>query len=219
MQATVAMSKPVLAWLLGRGVAKALGFEWRVADEDYAAYRRGALSRPELEGRIRAALGRFQEGKALDSRRLRGFLDALPGGWEHRFVTTNWNTLLDRALAEYRVEVVHLNGSLDAPEEPLLIEHDMHESFDKPGFRALLRASGCVIAGLSLRSTLDRRMLERLCSEPTGPKRWWVVNPESRHLEGTCRVLSGCVERIALPFEAWVEAGLPGIGQGMTERA
>ncbi|HYD58214.1 MAG TPA: hypothetical protein VEB41_15030, partial [Burkholderiales bacterium] len=104
-------SDTALAWFFGRGVAKAFGFAWRVPPEHYAAFEQGRISRRVFEDRIRSALARFQEQRGLDPARLERFLDALSPDREHRFVTTNWNTLLDRELAARGYGVWHLNGS------------------------------------------------------------------------------------------------------------
>jgi hypothetical protein len=131
------------AWLLGRGVAEALGLRWTVPESHYDAFRRGWITRGELVEGIRDALEVAQALARFDAARARRFAALLPPGCEHRLVTTNWNTLLDRALAPLGLRVWHLNGSLDDPAEGVLTELDLRDESDScaagllPGARVL----------------------------------------------------------------------------------
>ena len=199
-----------LGWVLGRGVARAFGFSWRVPDDDYAAFRAGALSRGQLVDRIRAALGTRQADATLDELRVGRFARALPRRCTHIVATTNWNTLLDRALEQHGVRVLHLNGSLDDTEGPLLTELDRRDDAVQPPLAALASAHACVLAGLSVESELDRDLLAQLGAI----REWYVVNPDERAAHRICAMLPGRSTLIPVAFERWVDAGLPGLEQG-----
>jgi hypothetical protein len=219
------MSRNVV-WLFGRGVSASCGLAWDVPERLYQAFRSGEIGREELTRRIREQLSRAQ-AEALRAGRLElapleALLERLQGanrpGWKHAFVTTNWDTLLERVLD---ARVWHLNGSIDG-DGALLTEADTREEHDaalgsSQGFRQLLEAEVCVVAGVSLRSALDKQLVARLGSgqkwAPAG-EHWIVVNHDAGEIAHVSRLLEAQLEhsRIAAvktPFEGWVRAGMP----------
>ncbi len=220
-----------MVWLVGRGIAESCGLAWQVPPEWYDAYRRGRLTRAPLIERIRGALRRAQEEHIARGRIDTSLIDALARALEkgrfarceHAFVTTNWDTLLDRALRPYGRTVWHLNGSIDGDGE-LLTELDERRGRDdalmrNAGFRRLLEAQTCVLAGLSLKSAPDRELVERLGVEqqwrPAGES-WLLVNHDPAELERIAAILRqhlprSTIRAVETPFEKWLAAGLPGL--------
>ena len=91
------------------------GLCWDVPAPLEAAFRRGRIGRRELTERICASLAHAERDPSLDCRPLDALLARLPAlaGWRHAFVTTNWDGLLDRALARRGIgRALHLNGSV-----------------------------------------------------------------------------------------------------------
>jgi hypothetical protein len=218
-----------MVWLVGRGIAEGCGLAWQVPPEWYAAFRRGELARRELVERIRCALRRAQDDALARGRIDTSSIDRLArvlangsfGRCEHAFVTTNWDTLLELALSPHGHRVWHLNGSIDGGGE-LLTELDERRGRDaamtrNPGFRLLLEAETCVLAGLSLKSRPDRELVERMGAEqhwlPAGDT-WLLVNHDRAELARVAAMLRERLPRssvvpVGLPFEQWVAAGLP----------
>jgi hypothetical protein len=155
----------------------------------------GRLSRSAFESRIRAELAAAQETSladgAINTSPIERLLDMLEQrsrpGWSHAFVTTNWNTILDRVLAAHGTGVRHLNGSIDDPNCTLYTEIDLR----KDSAVALgVEAPVWVLAGLSLSSRLDRSLVERLASEKEHAEAgtaWIVVNDDHADVRRTTR--------------------------------
>lgn len=214
-----------VTWLIGRGIAESCGLSWQVPEEWYDERRRGELSREALVERIRHALHKEQHEclarGGIDTSAIDRLARQLPEF--HGFVTTNWDTILDVALAPYGRRVWHLNGSI-ADHGDILTELDSREGRDhslarNPGFKALLGAQTCILAGLSLKSRLDRELVERLGAEqawmPAG-ERWVVVNQDPGELRFTTDAIDKRLPRstvipVDVRFEEWVAAGLPGL--------
>ncbi|HZM36915.1 MAG TPA: hypothetical protein VFC18_20830 [Burkholderiales bacterium] len=209
-----------LVWLAGRGVSMSCGLDWDVPPALEAARHAGEISRAALGERIASALERAQDDAAIDCRPIDAMLERIrgPSGWRHAFVTTNWDALLDRALERHGFEPpLHLNGSVAA--RNLLLEDDGESAREavpqvREGLRRLAQAELVVVAGLSLASRLDKALVARLAGKHGG--RWLVVNHDAGEVRRCCAALEqrlpGCtVQAVALPFDRWVAAGLPGL--------
>src|SRR6266567_5036740 len=109
-----------LIWLFGRGASMACGLVWAVPLACVS------LPRQDLVARIREALHAEMSNATVDTGPYRRLLDMLSRrtatGWRHRFLTTNWDTLLEREVdAACPIEcppwlessfVFHLNGTV-----------------------------------------------------------------------------------------------------------
>lgn len=209
-----------LVWLAGRGVSMSCGLCWDVPQALEDAYRRGEIDRAELTARICAELARAEADPAVDTRPLHllaSHLRFLEG--KQSFVTTNWDGLLDRALRAHGFAApLHLNGSV--AERNLLTAWDDERARERvpqarEGLRRLLDADVCVVAGLSLANRLDEALVARLRGKRGG--RWLVVNHDAAEVRQACELLRAQLARcevsaVAEPFDAWVEAGMPGLG-------
>jgi hypothetical protein len=233
------MSREVV-WLVGRGVSASCGLNWEVPPSLYEAFRRGELGREALIARIRKELAAAQDAAlASGCARLSPLANLLRAlfhanrsdAWSHLFVTTNWDTLLDHALAAHHRpgrtdigrRVQHLNGSIAAGgEHAFLTEADSQDEREAaleahPGFQQLLRANLCVLAGMSLQNRADKELVARLGTRqgwlPAGES-WIVVNHNAREIARVSELLRAQLPRsrvaaLATPFDGWVESGLP----------
>lgn len=209
-----------LVWLAGRGVSMSCGLCWDVPQALEDACRRGEIDRAELTARICAELARAEADPAVDTRPLHllaSHLRFLEG--KQSFVTTNWDGLLDRALRAHGFAApLHLNGSI--AERNLLTAWDDERARERvpqacEGLRRLMDADVCVVAGLSLANRLDEALVARLRGKRGG--RWLVVNHDAAEVRQACELLRAQLARcevsaVAEPFDAWVEAGMPGLG-------
>lgn len=222
-------SPAIVAWLAGRGLARTCGFSWEVPDKLYEAFVAGRISRGAFESRIRAELTAAQAaslaGGRIDTSPVERLLERLEQGsrpgWDHAFVTTNWNTLLDSVLARGGRTVWHLNGSIADPRCSFSTEVDVRDGEEayvhREGVRRLLQARVCVLAGLSFASRLDRGLIERLGAERNpqhGDATWIVVNENEVDVRRTTRLLHERVPHAPVMsvwarFEDWVEADMP----------
>jgi hypothetical protein len=206
-----------VVWLAGRGVSMSCGLCWDVPPALERAYRGGAIGRAELARRICEALERAEAEASVDIGPLQALVDRLGDG-NHSFVTTNWDGLLDRALASRGfAPALHLNGSV-AARDILLAWDDEREREAAPqareGLRRLMDADVVVVAGLSLASGLDKALVSRLRGKRGG--RWLVVNHDAAEVRRACDTLrarlAGCeVSAVKETFADWVAAGLPGL--------
>ncbi len=197
------------------------GLCWDVPQDLEDAYRRGDIDRAELTARICDALSRAEADAAIDLRPLERLAEKLRifGGGKNSFVTTNWDGLLGRALqAQGFPPPLHLNGSV--AERNILTAWDDERARERvpqarEGLRRLMDADVCVVAGLSLANRLDKGLVARLRGKRGG--RWLVVNHDPEEVRQACALLRAqlaqCeVSAVAEPFDAWVEAGMPGLG-------
>jgi hypothetical protein len=209
-----------LVWLVGRGVSMSCGLCWDVPQHLEDAYHRGEIDRTELTARICAALARAEADPAVDTRPLHLLASHIRTlGGKQSFVTTNWDGLLDRVLrAQGFPAPLHLNGSV-AERNILTAWDDEHAREGVPqareGLRRLMDADVCVVAGLSLANRLDKGLVARLRAKRGG--RWVVVNHDAGEVRQACELLRAQLAQCEVsaaeePFDAWVEAGMPGLG-------
>ena len=196
------------------------GLCWDVPQPLEDAYRRGEIDRTELTARICGELARAEADPAVDTRPLHLLASHIRTlGGKQSFVTTNWDGLLDRALRAHGFAApLHLNGSI--AERNLLTPWDDECARERvpqarAGLRRLMDADVCVVAGLSLANRLDEGLVARLRGKRGG--RWLVVNHDAAEVRQACELLRAQLARcevsaVAEPFDAWVEAGMPGLG-------
>src|SRR5688572_24443803 len=81
-------------WFFGRGLSIECGLTWRVPAE----WR--ADDRPAQIAAVKAAIRREMDAPGINTTSIRTFLTALAqrthDSWHHRFITTNWDYLLQR---------------------------------------------------------------------------------------------------------------------------
>jgi hypothetical protein len=208
----------VLVWLLGRGASIACGLGWTEPE----AWR--TLDRVTRQIRIREALLAEMSQPGVDTRPYKQLLAELAHrtvpGWEHLFLTTNWDRLLQReidALGLTRAppwmpetHVFHLNGAVEnLPESdgirrrvPILLETDT--AADRISSVEFERAvqfiqwrKHFVVVGMSFACPTDQAFLCLLHryhdSHPMGFSRWLVVNREAESAQKVAELIQSAL--------------------------
>jgi len=170
----------------------------------------------------------------------RRLLDVLDGrtatGWRHRFVTTNWDHLLqrevDRAWPTDRppwlesTHVFHLNGSVeDLPDNSrrscFLLESDpigtrVAKLESNQTFADMTWSDSFVVVGMSFECATDNSLLTALGNVPLPIEgsRWLVVNPNESALDTVCanirsKLPGASVVPVPSGFAEWLSHGLP----------
>jgi hypothetical protein len=187
-------------WLFGRGLSIACGLEWSVPP----AWK--ARPRDEQIGLIKPAVRREMSASYVDSKPVAALLNLLDTrttrGWRHKFLTTNWDYLLQREILSMGLtqlptwmdnsHVFHLNGTAeDLPDNsnrsPFLLEEDpsTQRCFAPEAnvaFNAMMWNRHFVVCGMSYECATDKFLLHRLGQVedclPIGESSWIVVNPD-----------------------------------------
>lgn len=229
-----------LIWMFGRGASLACSLRWAVPE--------GWLGqdRTILQAQIKTALLAEMERPEVDTQPYRRLLAELERrttpGWQHRFLTTNWDTLLQRevdALGLARApewlpetHVFHLNGAVEGlPESdglqrrsPFLLETDSaHERTPSYEFNYALQfivwRQAFVVVGISFACPTDRALLSllhRLEDDlPVGFGWWLVINADSQAAEEVARRI-----KLALPKALVTYVAVPfeqWLNQGMPQ--
>ena len=163
-------------------------------------------------------------------------------GWSHRFLTTNWDYLLQRTITRLDLKrqpswldnshVLHLNGTVE-----VLIDNSQRSAFilesdegaaREPSheFDAALHemAWDChfVVVGMSFECQGDKYILRWLsCIEddlPVGQSTWLVLNPDPIALAASLNGIQSalpraCVRGSTLTLEDWIASGLDPLAQ------
>lgn len=231
-----------LIWLVGRGASIACGLCW-TEPPSWAD-----MPRQDRICRIKQTL-RLEMCKSHVSiepyRRLVQYLENhTAASWRHRFVTTNWDTLLQKVLDELYPSacpsqwlrdtyVSHLNGSVSRNTNPdfhsdFLLEDDPRGSRrEKPQsnmiYNRILVSAYFVILGMSFECQTDASLLRAVQSADMRAQRgtWLLVNPSRSSLEQSCSTVKTAMPACRiLPVQRgmveWIEEGLPDlIGEGI----
>ncbi len=227
-------------WILGRGASIANGLHWKVPQDWYAD-----LSRDDVIDRIKQTLRHQMDQPAVHRNAYRRLIEELSrrtsNDWFHRFLTTNWDTLLERELFPHaraqdvvprwlggQSHVYHLNGTIEEGanecRSPFLFEIDPAEQRVQTleADQALCRlavANHIIVVGMSFVCATDRAFLAFLNRiedhMPVGEARVYIVNPDQSALDDVCHHVN-----TALPASAVVpiERGFDSfIEDGLTE--
>ena len=230
---TVAASKCV-NWRFGRGLSIGCKLEWSVPTEW------SHLARDEKISRITATLRKEMDDPTLDCKVIRCLLDLLAKqtgtGWCHRFITTNWDYLLQREILALPMmvqppwlansHVFHLNGTVeDLPDNsnrsPFLLQEDSATQRTATPeaaivYNQIIWDQTFVLVGMSFECETDRFLLHALGQVeddlPIGESSWVVVNPDPIVLGHSCQRLQEALPRaLVKPVRAtlseWLENG------------
>jgi hypothetical protein len=173
------------------------------------------LPREEKIGRIRAALREEMTKASVDCAVIQFLLGLLSAhtnqGWRHRFITTNWDYLLQRELLDLQLSVLpswlvnshvfHLNGTVEDLSDNsnrsfFLLEEDLgtqrvntHEA--DTVYNQMIWDRHFVIVGMSFECETDRFLLQALGrvgdDVPIGESSWIVVNSNKDALSVSCQ--------------------------------
>jgi hypothetical protein len=195
-----------LIWLFGRGASIACGLAWTVPAAWASLPRGGRISR------IRQTLRVEMDSPIVDTSPYSRMLDVLgrrtATGWRHRFVTTNWDTLLEREVKRAcpidcppwleSSYVFHLNGTVeDLPDNSrrscFLLETDpigtrVAKLESNIAFTDMTWSDCFVVIGMSFECATDNSLLTALGNArlPVEGSRWLVLNPDESALDTVC---------------------------------
>lgn len=223
-----------LIWLFGRGCSIACGLPWTVP----AAWAGGP--RQELIAAIRGTLRDEMNAPAVDTKPYSQLLTVLVQGnspnSHHRFVTTNWDSLLQREVDKAypkvcpewleSTHVFHLNGTVDdRPDKSrrscFLLESDpigtrVAKLESNLALASILWSDSFVVVGMSFECETDNSLLTALgkATLPVEASRWIVVNPVASALDGVranleFKLPGASVVPVRRGLADWVADGLP----------
>lgn len=201
-----------VVWLLGRGLSISCGLKWT----EPAEWK--LLPRRERVEKIKPALRAEMDSPHVDRTPIREFLNLLDQhtapGWQHLFVTTNWDYLLQQELTAmvHRMRVAppwlhygagshvhHVNGTVEPATQHrscFMLDDDLGNERSETteanyAFNYLQSERTFVLVGMSFECNTDRYLLRQLNKVedwmPIGESHWTIVNPDREASEAVCR--------------------------------
>jgi|SRR5882672_11450091 len=222
-------------WLFGRGLSISCNLTWAVPGD----WR--TLRREDQIGRIEKALPKEMAAAHVDTSVIRRFLDTISSrtnsAWRHRFVTTNWDYLLQREVLRLGLtevpswmdnsHVFHINGTVEVLKDnsqrsAFVLEDDpssarVSTTEANVAWNKMLWDRLFVVIGMSFECEVDKFLLTALSrvedEMPIGESTWIVLNPAQRALGATCervqrKLPRAKVVRVLSTFAAWLESGM-----------
>ncbi len=223
-------------WLFGRGLSIACNLPWTVP----LNWRK--IPREEKINLIKESLRQEMCSEDVDTSLIRRLLQLLADktapNWRNRFITTNWDYLLQREILALNLEVqpnwlanshvFHLNGTVEELEDnanrsPFLLEEDpVNVRCDTPEaniiYNQMIWDRVFVVVGMSFECDTDRFLLNALSrvedNLPIGESTWIVVNRNNITLEQSCSRIGQYLPRSILKYvysdiNDWIESELP----------
>lgn len=223
-------------WLLGRGCSIACGLRWTPSNWYSLLPRRLRVER------IKRVIRREMANPAVDTSLYGTLLKLLASmtvvDWHHRFITTNWDSLLEREIQALELSVkpkwmasshvYHLNGSAeqcdkDSFKSPFLLESDPTtcRTWSVEANKTLnyvIAEKFIIVAGMSFKCPTDQSFLKVLGSVEDdlqiGEALWIIVNSnaiELREIKGLLarRFPNGKFVSVNEEFGNWVNQGCP----------
>lgn len=227
-------SSQTAAWLFGRGCSVACGLKWKVPSW-YKFFPRQwqitCIKKTILREMSRISLGTGPYKELLELLASRTSLN-----WNHRFVTTNWDYLLQKELNNLQLKiapkwlpnthVAHLNGSVEnwgdsIQRSEILLETDAASKRKwsleaNKAYNEIIWQKLIIVAGISFRCPADQRFLNALKivedDLAVGEAKWIIVNSNLNELERMESLLmnkfSQCqVILVHQDFGSWVSQG------------
>lgn len=238
-------SSQTAAWLFGRGCSVACGLKWTVPGW-YKFFPRQwqitCIKKKILREMSKITPGTGPYKELLDLLATRTCID-----WHHRFVTTNWDYLLQKEVNNLQLKIVpkwlpnthvaHLNGSVENWGDPIqrseiLLETDAASkrrwSLEaNKAYNEMIWQKVIIVAGISFRCPTDRGFLDALKNVeddlPVGESKWIVVNRNLDELELMKSLLKNKFPRCQVipvhqDFGSWVSQGCLHLkGQGVIQ--
>lgn len=220
-------------WLFGRGLSIGCSLPWVVPLE----WRE--IPREEQINRIKAALRAEMNTPSVDCTVIRSLLGLLSShtnqGWRHRFVTTNWDYLLQREILDLGLSVLpswlgnshvfHLNGTVEnlpdnSNRSPFLLEEDSGaQRVNTPEanivYNQMIWDRQFVVVGMSFECDTDQFLLSALGRVedelPIGESSWIIVNPDKTALDASCQRIENALPRASVmpvrtTLSEWLES-------------
>jgi len=222
-------------WLFGRGASIGCNLTWAVPETWKP------MPREEKIDRIKKAIIKEMESSKIDTSPYNKFLNHLRNrtneNWRHRFVTTNWDCLLEseidnlnlKVLPEWMADshVYHINGTVEnypnqAFGSPFLLEEDRHSEREPTPeadiiFNKMVWDTRFVVVGMSFECEMDRFLLgsiNRVEDDlPIGNSAWLVLNPDKAVLDISSSRIATALPRSkvytkAIGFNEWLDEGM-----------
>ena len=222
-------------WLFGRGLSIACNLSWSVPNEWQT------LPRTDKIERIKSRLREEMDAPSVDSAIIKRLLGVLSKhtttNWRSRFITTNWDYLLQREILALNLDiqptwmanshVFHLNGTVEELEDnshrsPFLLEEDpaAQRCFTPEAnivYNQMLWDRTFVVVGMSFECDTDKFLLSALSRAeddlPIGESVWVVVNRNPEVLDISCSRIAQALSRavvkdVCADFDCWLEHGL-----------
>lgn len=222
-------------WFFGRGLSSACNLSWKVPEEWQIH------SRADKIERIKKKLRDEMNMPFINSAVIKRFLGILSKhtapNWRNRFITTNWDYLLQREIQALNLEiqpvwmanshVFHLNGSVEELEDnsnrsPFLLEEDSaaQRCFSPEAniaYDQILWDRVFIVVGMSFECDTDKFLLSALNRVeddlPIGESVWVIVNRNPQALETSRTRISHALPRatvkgICTDFDSWLKQGV-----------
>jgi len=221
-----------LVWIFGRGASAACGLTWTVP------IGLKKLDRDSQVSKIKLAIGQEMNSVYIDTIPYKNLLNKLGArtnsDWCHRFITTNWDYLLQREIEnlDFRVaprwlpntHVFHLNGSVEKFEDngyssPFLLETDAVEFREQTvetnvAFNHLIWQQTFIVVGMSFSCEMDRSFLgaiRRVEDDlPIGESHWLILNRNKAGLKQVRKLIKAALPQASLnsllaDFGSWTQ--------------
>lgn len=226
------MSK-CLVWIFGRGASAACGLNWTVP-KDWEK-----LDRFTQIAKIKDAIR--QEMKVSKATPYKNLLNKLSAStkhnWHHRFITTNWDYLLEREIENLNLKVApswlrnthvaHLNGTVEELEDnsnrsPFLLETDAATVRKQTieaniTFNNLLWQQTFIVVGVSFTCEMDRSLLHAINQiedySPIGESTWLIINHSNEELNQVKKLIKTAIpcsdiKGVKIDFGIWCETAM-----------
>lgn len=223
-------------WIFGRSLSIACNLSWSVPPEWKV------LQRDEIIERIKSTLRKEMDLPLIDSSLIKRLLRTLEkhteNNWRNRFITTNWDYLIQREIESLELKVLpswlsnshvyHLNGTIEELDNnehrsPFLLEEDpSNQRCFTPeansAYNHMIWDRTFVVVGMSFECETDKFLLNALGRVendlPIGESTWIVVNRNSNAVSLSCSKIQGFLPRatavgVCTDFNSWVDSGLP----------
>jgi hypothetical protein len=223
------MSK-CLVWLFGRGASASCGLNWTVPEQWHS------IDRDMQAKMIKETIRNEMNAPHVDTMPYRSLLAHLKNStkeWHHRFVTTNWDFLLEREIKEMGfwvtphwlpdTTVYHLNGTVEDYEDSnyrsdFLLETDSASMRKQTveanvAFNHLIWQTYFVVIGMSFSCKMDRSFFYALSRHqdnlPICNSNWLIVNRSQESLDIVASLIQDAVPRACISvlnadFAEWV---------------
>lgn len=227
---------PRVDWFFGRGLSIGCGLDWSVPPEW------AALPRADAIARIKSEVLNEMSAPHVCTADITRFLSILANHtaptWQHQFITTNWDFLLQREIFALgltvkppwcaNTHVYHLNGTVEHLPDNLNRSEFILES-DPPHARTATIEGNIafnkftwdrtfVVVGMSFECEADKYLLRLISSVqdglPIGESSWYILNPNGLDLANTAGRISAALPRARVTtlhktFRAWLDEKLP----------
>lgn len=223
-------------WIFGRGVSIACNLSWSVP----RAW--DGIARDEKIEKIKIALRKEMGRPSINCSSINQLLQILKertgNNWRNRFITTNWDYLIQREINALGLEVLpswladshvyHLNGTIEDlvnndHRSPFLLEEDpSNQRCFTPeaniAYNHMIWDRTFVVVGMSFECETDKFLLSALGRVeddlPIGESTWIVVNRNKEAIKLTCSRIQEALPRsevieVCTDFNSWLVGDLP----------